>query len=206
MAWISFQSVSKLSDHSRMVVSPTDSDRFSKNSSWELSALHNIDGDRLLRHKDVSPWRKIDIMDTFWNWQFATWQEYKSNLYNMEPQIPLSDLEAIWKTKKTRKFKDYSLDTRIKDAHRLGLWQIEPPLVPIVVLWPAHTKSGEKMILSKLLSKILRFISFLNPLYMEKSARQIYYEEHDLETRTEVSSDWFRHMWGVKYNHVHDKA
>lgn len=40
---------------------------------------------------------------------------------------------------------------------------------------------------------------------MEKSARQIYYEEHDLETRTEVSSDWFKHMWGVKYNHIHVK-
>lgn len=80
----------------------------------ELSKLHNIDSDRLLRHKDISPWRKIDIMDTFWNWQFTTWQEYKSNLYNMEAQMPLADLETIWKAKKTRKFKDYSLDTRIK--------------------------------------------------------------------------------------------
>lgn len=86
----------------------------------ELSAIHNIDGDRLLRHKDISPWRKIDIMDTFWNWQFSSWQEYKSNLYNMEPQMPLSDLEEIWKTKKTRKFKDYSLDTRIKMLIDLG--------------------------------------------------------------------------------------
>lgn len=86
----------------------------------ELSALHNIDSDRLLRHKDISPWRKIDILDTFWNWQFSSWQEYKSNLYNMEPQMPLSDLEEIWKTKKTRKFKDYSLDTRIKMLIDLG--------------------------------------------------------------------------------------
>lgn len=38
----------------------------------------------------------------------------------MEPQMPLSDLEEIWKTKKTRKFKDYSLDTRIKMLIDLG--------------------------------------------------------------------------------------
>lgn len=89
----------------------------------ELSALHNIDSDRLLRHKDISPGRKIDILDTFWNWQFATWQEYKSNLFNMEPQMPLEDLATIWKTNvpiKQRKFNDYSLDTRVKYLIDIG--------------------------------------------------------------------------------------
>lgn len=36
--------------------------------------------------------------------------------------------------------------------------------------------------------------------------REKYYQENDLETRTEVTPDGFHHMWGVKYNHVHNDA
>lgn len=32
--------------------------------------------------------------------------------------------------------------------------------------------------------------------------REKYYEETNY--RTDVGKDWFKHMWGVKYNYVHD--
>jgi N-acetyl-anhydromuramyl-L-alanine amidase AmpD len=55
----------------------------------ELCKTHMIDQSRILRHKDVSPGRKIDIVDTFWNWQFATWDAYKESLF--APTEPTTD-------------------------------------------------------------------------------------------------------------------
>ena len=46
----------------------------------ELCLKYNLDQSKILRHKDVSPGRKIDIMDTFWNWQFPTWELYKDSV------------------------------------------------------------------------------------------------------------------------------
>lgn len=44
-------------------------------------------------------------------------------------------------------------------------------------------------------------------IIMERNyEREKYYQENDLETRTEVTPDGFHQMWGVKYNHVHNDA
>lgn len=48
----------------------------------ELSKKYAINKNNILRHKDISPWRKWDIADTFWNWEFTTWEDYKNNLFN----------------------------------------------------------------------------------------------------------------------------
>jgi len=35
-----------------------------------------------VRHIDVSPGRKWDIADTFWNVYWKSWNEYKNNLFS----------------------------------------------------------------------------------------------------------------------------
>lgn len=34
----------------------------------------------VLRHKDIAPWRKTDIADSFWNEKYKTWWEYQRSL------------------------------------------------------------------------------------------------------------------------------
>lgn len=46
-----------------------------------LSQKYNIGVKNILRHKDISPRRKWDISDTFWNWKFKTFEEYKKSLF-----------------------------------------------------------------------------------------------------------------------------
>ncbi len=43
-------------------------------------AKYKIPQKNVIRHKDVSPGRKVDVADTFWNWQFATFQDYQKSL------------------------------------------------------------------------------------------------------------------------------
>lgn len=47
----------------------------------ELARKYGIGKGNILRHKDISPWRKVDIYDSFWNGQFKTFDEYKTNLF-----------------------------------------------------------------------------------------------------------------------------
>ena len=50
----------------------------------ELTKLHNIPKVNILRHKDISPWRKIDVSDTIWNKEFDSFEKYiKSLLTNL---------------------------------------------------------------------------------------------------------------------------
>lgn len=46
----------------------------------ELMKLYNIPKENILRHKDISPWRKIDIADTFWNNKYKSWKDYQNSL------------------------------------------------------------------------------------------------------------------------------
>lgn len=39
-----------------------------------------IQKENVLRHKDIAPWRKNDIDDTFWNHWFKNWAEYQNSL------------------------------------------------------------------------------------------------------------------------------
>lgn len=45
-----------------------------------LMAKYKIPQKNVIRHKDVSPGRKVDVADTFWNGQFATFQDYQKSL------------------------------------------------------------------------------------------------------------------------------
>lgn len=56
-----------------------------RSSIWklivELSKKYWIGKGNIVRHKDISPWRKTDIADSFWNKQFKSWDEYKNSLF-----------------------------------------------------------------------------------------------------------------------------
>lgn len=45
-----------------------------------LMKTFNIPKENVLRHKDIAPWRKTDIADTFWNHWFKSWKEYQYSL------------------------------------------------------------------------------------------------------------------------------
>lgn len=68
-----------------------------KKSVWELlkylSDKYGIKKENILRHKDISPGRKTDIADSFWNKDFQTFEDYKNNLFDKK--------EIMWKTKYT---------------------------------------------------------------------------------------------------------
>lgn len=44
-----------------------------------LLAKHSIPTNRIIRHKDIAPKRKVDVYDTFWNNQFKTFQDYQNS-------------------------------------------------------------------------------------------------------------------------------
>ena len=48
----------------------------------EISKKYWIGKGNIVRHRDISPWRKTDIADTFWNEKFKSWEEYKINLFS----------------------------------------------------------------------------------------------------------------------------
>lgn len=47
-----------------------------------LSSKYNISKANILRHKDITPKRKTDIEDSFWNNKYKSWEEYKDSLFN----------------------------------------------------------------------------------------------------------------------------
>jgi len=58
-----------------------------KNLILELSKKYAIPKENILRHKDIAPWRKVDISDTFWNGEFKTFEDYKINLFLNTPSM-----------------------------------------------------------------------------------------------------------------------
>lgn len=50
----------------------------------ELCEIHNIPKENILRHKDISPWRKVDIADTFWNRDFKNYRDYIDSIFPWE--------------------------------------------------------------------------------------------------------------------------
>jgi N-acetylmuramoyl-L-alanine amidase len=48
-----------------------------------LMKKYDIPSRYVVRHKDIAPKRKIDIEDTFWNNEYASWEEYQSSLNTM---------------------------------------------------------------------------------------------------------------------------
>lgn len=51
-----------------------------------LSGLYKIPKEKLIRHKDISPKRKIDILDTFWLPVASTWIAYKDSIFQNEAE------------------------------------------------------------------------------------------------------------------------
>ena len=86
---------------------------------------HGIGKRQVIRHKDISPGRKIDVKDSFWNGEYKTFAQYQDSLISnetsntppIETSMPIQDLYALWTAHvqpTDRKFKDYTLDGRIK--------------------------------------------------------------------------------------------
>jgi len=42
-----------------------------------LRAKYSLSVEKIIRHKDIAPWRKIDVDDSFWNTQYSTFDEYR---------------------------------------------------------------------------------------------------------------------------------
>lgn len=51
----------------------------------ELAQKYAIPKENILRHKDIAPKRKTDIADSFWNVYWASWEEFKNNLFTNKP-------------------------------------------------------------------------------------------------------------------------
>lgn len=45
-----------------------------------LMNVCNIPKEKVIRHKDIAPWRKTDIADTFWNTKYKTYAEWQNTL------------------------------------------------------------------------------------------------------------------------------
>lgn len=57
----------------------------------------NIPKDNIIRHKDISPGRKTDIHDSFWNNEFKSFTDYQNSFVNI-PIIPMkpSEFKAVY--------------------------------------------------------------------------------------------------------------
>lgn len=63
-----------------------------------LMKEYAITSDRVIRHKDIAPWRKRDIGDNFRNDQYSSFEEYQKSLDLKEPDLTPEALEMmkIW--------------------------------------------------------------------------------------------------------------
>jgi len=52
-----------------------------------LMNKHWLSKDEVIRHKDISPWRKRDVGDEFWNTRFSTFTEYQNSLMPKKEEI-----------------------------------------------------------------------------------------------------------------------
>lgn len=71
----------------------------------DISMRNNIKPENILRHKDVSPWRKVDIYDTFWNWKYNSRIDFVKSIFIVddakmskvkEYMKKWSDIWSIW--------------------------------------------------------------------------------------------------------------
>lgn len=65
----------------------------------ELCETHNIPKENILRHKDISPGRKVDVADTFWNKDFKTYRDYINSIFPWEYRT-LFGKSVIWNPEK----------------------------------------------------------------------------------------------------------
>lgn len=60
-----------------------------------LMKQHKLSSDKVIRHKDIAPWRKIDVWDNFWNNEFKTYNDYQ-NSYSEKDESELAKELWIW--------------------------------------------------------------------------------------------------------------
>lgn len=63
---------------------------------WLISSLmknYNIPAENVLRHKDISPGRKIDVDDQFWNNEYSSWTDYQNSF---KETLSVEDVKYKW--------------------------------------------------------------------------------------------------------------
>lgn len=60
----------------------------------EIAQRNSIKEENILRHKDISPWRKVDIDDSFWNKDFKTYKDFISSIFGN-----MGEYEKLFKSK-----------------------------------------------------------------------------------------------------------
>lgn len=53
----------------------------------ELIKTHKIPVTNILRHKDISPKRKVDIYDSFWDWKYKSFADYQNSYKDTITQV-----------------------------------------------------------------------------------------------------------------------
>ena len=88
-----------------------------------LMWLHKIQTLNILRHKDVSPWRKVDIYDTFRNNEYQTFTDYQNSF------IPKEVTEALdWNSNLRHTTTNNDLKKQLNDTNTMirKIYNIKP--------------------------------------------------------------------------------
>jgi N-acetyl-anhydromuramyl-L-alanine amidase AmpD len=94
-----------------------------KKDLWDLIIYlmkeHNIPIENVLRHKDVAPWRKTDIADSFWNTEYSSWQDYLTSLFLTKNSMTEENYKSIYEnaikeTWVSPIFTNFSKDAQVK--------------------------------------------------------------------------------------------
>lgn len=78
----------------------------------ELIAKHKILPTNIIRHKDVSPWRKIDPYDTLWNNEFKTFSAYQNSFIQKEVHEAM-----IWNSNLRHTIKNNELKKQLNNTN-----------------------------------------------------------------------------------------
>ena len=60
-----------------------------------LMNTHSLWSEKVIRHKDIAPLRKIDVWDKFWNNEFITYKDYQAS-YTLKDDAQLAKDLLIW--------------------------------------------------------------------------------------------------------------
>jgi N-acetyl-anhydromuramyl-L-alanine amidase AmpD len=66
----------------------------------DIYEKNNIPKENILRHKDIAPWRKVDIADSFWNDKFNSYEAYINSLFTKKKIMGFYEKIFIQENKK----------------------------------------------------------------------------------------------------------
>jgi len=88
----SYRGINWLNEYSIWIEVCNDWERFTDIQKKEVRKLiaklmqeHWIWKENVIRHKDIAPWRKVDIYDSFRNNEYATFEDYQNSFTSIEP-------------------------------------------------------------------------------------------------------------------------